>query len=92
MINKEDVLKIAKLAKLSLTEEEIEKYSTQLIDILTYVEQLNELDTTDVIPTSRPISLSNVFREDVLKEGLNIEDALMNAPVKENNMFKVPKI
>lgn len=92
MINKEDVLKIAKLAKLALTEEEIEKYSTQLRDILTYVEQLNELDTTGVVPTTRPIPLHNVFREDVLKAGLTIEEALMNAPVKENNMFKVPKI
>lgn len=92
MISEQEVLKIAKLAKLSLNENEVKKFSEQLGDILTYVEQLNELDTTDVPPTSRPIPTHNVFRKDIVKPGLTHEEAFKNAPEQENNMFKVPKI
>jgi len=92
MISKEEVLKIAKLSKLVLSKEEIEKYSSQLRDILHYVELLNQLDTSNVEPTTRIIPISNVFREDEVKEGLDIEDVLVNAPDKKDNMFKVPKI
>jgi aspartyl-tRNA(Asn)/glutamyl-tRNA(Gln) amidotransferase subunit C len=92
MISKEEVLKIAKLSKLVLSKEEIEKYSSQLRDILHYVELLNQIDTSNVEPTTRIIPISNVFREDEVKEGLDIEDVLVNAPDKKDNMFKVPKI
>jgi|APLak6261662433_1056034.scaffolds.fasta_scaffold162266_1 aspartyl-tRNA(Asn)/glutamyl-tRNA(Gln) amidotransferase subunit C len=92
MISKEEVLKIAKLSKLSLSPEEVEKFSVQIGDILTYVEQLNELDTTDIPPTTRVIPSHNVFREDVVENVLDIEKAFLNAPESENNMFKVPKI
>lgn len=92
MISKEEVLKIAKLSKLSLTPEEVETFSVQLGGILDYVEQLNELDTTDVEPTARVIPTHNVFREDIVEKVLNHEKAFLNAPETENNMFKVPKI
>lgn len=92
MISEEEVLKIAKLSKLSLTENEVKEFSLQLGDILKYVEQLNELDTTDVEPTARVIPSYNVFREDVVNNVLSTEKAFLNAPQSENNMFKVPKI
>lgn len=92
MISKEEVLKIAKLSKLSLSPEEVDMFSVQIGDILGYVEQLNELDTTDVPPTTRVIPSYNVFREDVVDHVLTPEQALANAPQSENNMFKVPKI
>jgi aspartyl-tRNA(Asn)/glutamyl-tRNA(Gln) amidotransferase subunit C len=92
LITEDQVLKIAKLAKLSLAPEEIKNFSDQLGKILDYVELLNELDTTGVPPTTRVIPVHNVFREDVVQPGLEPEDALLNAPAKENNMFKVPKI
>lgn len=92
MISKEEVLKIAKLSKLSLNDEEVEMFSNQLGDILNYVEQLNELDTTDVEPTARVIPTHNIFREDVVEKVLDHEKAFLNAPESENNMFKVPKI
>lgn len=92
MISKEEVLKIAKLSKLSFSEEELDTFSHQIGDILTYVELLNELDTEGVPQTARVIPSSNILREDVVQNTLSIEDALSNAPSKENNMFKVPKI
>ncbi|MFN8673248.1 MAG: Asp-tRNA(Asn)/Glu-tRNA(Gln) amidotransferase subunit GatC [Candidatus Sericytochromatia bacterium] len=92
MITKEEVLKIAKLSKLTLKDEEIDIFSEQLNSILGYVEQLNELDTNGIEPSSSAIISSNVFREDIKKDGLDRELALSNAPQKENNMFKVPKI
>lgn len=92
MISKEEVLKIAKLSKLSLTNEEVESFSHQLGDILNYVEQLNELDTKGVEPTARVIPSHNVFREDIIEKVLDINKAFSNAPQSENNMFKVPKI
>lgn len=92
MISIEEVLKIAKLSRLTLSEEEIEKYSSQIGDILNYVELLNQLDTTNVKPTTRIIPVNNVFREDEVKEGLSMDKVLLNAPDKKDNMFKVPKI
>jgi aspartyl-tRNA(Asn)/glutamyl-tRNA(Gln) amidotransferase subunit C len=92
LITEEEVLKIAKLAKLSLTQEEIKLFSVQIGEILDYVELLNELDTNGVIPTSRVIPTHNILREDIVKPGLDHADALQNAPDSENHMFKVPKI
>lgn len=92
MITKEEVLKTAKLSKLLLTEEKVELFSHQLGDIIGYVDQLNELDTKGVEPSSRAVFSHNIFREDIVQKGLGIEDALSNTPKKENNMIKVPKI
>ncbi len=87
----EEVEHIARLAKLQLTEQEKERYSVQLGQILEYMEQLSKLNLKDVPPTSHILPLKNVFREDVVKESLPQEEALRNAPQKEGGYFKVPK-
>jgi aspartyl-tRNA(Asn)/glutamyl-tRNA(Gln) amidotransferase subunit C len=88
----EDVEHIARLARLEFTEEEKKKFTHQLNDILTYVEQLNKLDTSKVEPLSHVIELDNVFRPDVAKPGLTPDEALKNAPAKTEKFFKVPKV
>ena len=92
MIDREQVRKVALLARLELTDEEEEKFSTQLGDILDYFEQLSELDVTDVPPTTRAIDVSNVTREDNLQPYPNREEILQSAPEQEGEYFKVPKI
>ena len=91
-VTKKDVEYIAELAKLRFKEEELEKFTGQLNEILAYVEKLNELDTTNVEPLSHPIEGSNVFREDVVKPSLDREEALKNAPDRSELFFKVPKV
>lgn len=92
-INNETVKRVALLSRLSLSEKELELYSRQLAAILSYISKLNEVDTKDVQPTSHALpTLKNVFRKDVLRPSLKIEDALKNAPAKEGSFFKVPKI
>jgi aspartyl-tRNA(Asn)/glutamyl-tRNA(Gln) amidotransferase subunit C len=87
-----DVEHVARLAKLSFTEEEKKKLVDELNSILEYMEQLNELDTSNVDPLSHVIELSNVFREDIVKPGLTREEALRNAPARSEKFFKVPKV
>lgn len=92
-IDKDVVKHVAHLARLSLSDKELEAYSSQLASILSYISKLNEVDTKDVPPTSHAIStLKNVFRKDVLKPSLNADDALANAPQKEEGFFRVPQI
>ena len=91
-VTKKDVEYIAGLAKLTFKEEELEKITGQLNEILAYVEKLNELDTTKVEPLSHPIEGSNVFREDIVKPSLDREVALRNAPDRSELFFKVPKV
>ena len=91
-INKEVVEHVASLARLEFEDEEKEMYIKQLNSILTYMEKLNELDSTDVPPTSHAISLTNVFREDVVIESLERDKSLDNAPESDRGYFKVPKI
>ena len=90
MITKDDVRHVAKLARLELTEEETEKYSKQLGDILKYVEQMNEVDTTGIEPMPHAIPVTNVMREDVVKQ--TKEELMQNAPLEEDGFFRVPKI
>ena len=87
-----DVEHIAKLARLDFTESEKEKFTHQLNAILAYVEQLNKLDTSTVEPLSHVIGLGDVFREDSIRPGLSQEEALRNAPAKNEKFFKVPKV
>ena len=87
-----DVEHIAELAKLEFTDAEKEKFTHQLNKILEYMEQLNSLDTTDVEPLSHVIELSNVFRADAVKNGVSTDEALKNAPAKNEQFFKVPKV
>ncbi|MGN0004738.1 MAG: Asp-tRNA(Asn)/Glu-tRNA(Gln) amidotransferase subunit GatC [Candidatus Gastranaerophilaceae bacterium] len=92
MITKEDVKHVAKLARLELTEEEIEKYSTQLGSILEYVQQMNEVDTTGIEPMPHAIPVTNVMRDDVVKYEQTKEELMKNAPYEEDGFFRVPKI
>lgn len=92
MISTEDVKHVAKLARLELTEAEIEQFSKQLGDILKYVEQMNEVDTQNVEPMAHPIPVVNVMREDVVKYEQTKEELMKNAPSEEDGFFKVPKI
>ena len=92
MITIKDVEHVAKLARLELSEEEKEKFSKQLGDILKYVEQMNEVDTTGVEPMSHAIPMVNVMREDVVVSENTKEELMANAPLKEGGFFRVPKI
>lgn len=87
-----DVEYVAKLARLSFSEDEKEQLTHQLNDILTYMEQLNSLDTTNVEPLAHVIELKNVFREDEVRNGVSQEEALKNAPAASGEFFKVPKV
>ncbi len=87
-----DVEHVAALARLSFSEEEKQKLTAQLNEILRYMEQLNQLDTSNVEPLSPVIELKNVFREDVLRPSVPREEALKNAPAKTEEFFKVPKV
>jgi len=91
-LSKQEVEHVAKLARLAVSEEEKEAFSRQLSEILTYVGKLNELDTSKIEPTSHVLDLNNVFRDDIVRESLPPEDVLANAPDRENNHFRVPKI
>ncbi|MEO0409029.1 MAG: Asp-tRNA(Asn)/Glu-tRNA(Gln) amidotransferase subunit GatC [Cyanobacteria bacterium P01_A01_bin.135] len=92
MLDREQVKKVAYLARLALTEEEEVKFTAQLGDILDYVQQLDELDTADVSPTTRAIDVSNVTRADVQETSLQRETMLESAPERDDEYFKVPKI
>ncbi len=87
-----DVEHIAHLSRLLLTEEEKAKFGSQLGSILAYVEKLNELDTAGVEPTSHVLALANVLRDDGLTPSLTTQDALMNAPERADDFYRVPKI
>ena len=87
-----DVDHIAKLARLEFTEDEKVMFTHQLNSILSYVEQLNKLDTSNVEPLAHVIGLEDAYREDIVKPGVSQEDALKNAPAKTEQFFKVPKV
>lgn len=91
-VTKEDVKKIAELARLEFSDSEIVNYTTEMNKILGYVEKLNELDTNNVDPLSHPIENTNIFREDKTKSSTDREKALGNAPDKTSEHFKVPKV
>lgn len=91
-ISKEIVKHTAYLARLSLSEEELELYSHQLAKVLEYIEKLKELDVEDVPPTSHVLNLKNVFRKDEVKPSLPLEEVLKNAPEWKDNFFSVPKV
>ena len=87
-----DLEKIAQLARLNLREDEKEKFLEQINQILEYVEKLNEVDTSGVEPLSHSLNLLNVMREDVEEKSLAREKALENAPSKDEQFFRVPKV
>ena len=92
MITIKDVEHVAKLARLELTEEEKEKFTHQLGDVLAHVEKMNEVDTTGVEPMNHPMEFFNVMREDKKIYENTREELMQNAPDVEGEFFKVPKI
>tara|TARA_Y100001968_G_C19128302_1_gene605401 strand:+ start:201 stop:494 length:294 start_codon:yes stop_codon:yes gene_type:complete len=91
-ISKEEVKKVAKLARLELNEDEISNHAEQLEKILDYVKQLEKINTDNVPCTTRAIEVTNVLRKDEKREYKNTEELLNLAPSREENFFKVPKI
>lgn len=89
-IDKDQLLHVARLARLELREEEVERLGAQLNDILTAVSKVSELDLSDVPPTSHPLDVVNVWAVDEPHASLPVEEALANAPEREGSYFKVP--
>lgn len=92
MITIKDVEHVAKLARLELSEDEKVMFAGQLGDVLRYIEQMNEVDTTNVEPMNHPIDFVNVVREDKKIYENTREELMQNAPDIEGEFFKVPKI
>ena len=92
MIDREQVKKVANLARLDITPEEEEQFTTQLNSILDYFDQLSELDTDDVAPTTRAIKTSNITRPERLQPFTDRQALLDCAPEQEGDYFRVPKI
>jgi len=91
-LTKEQVEHIAVLARLKLSPNEIEKFAHELTVILEYVDQLKSVNTEGVEPKDQFISAENVFRNDIVRPSLSREKALANAPDKDNEFFRVPKV
>lgn len=91
-ITREEVEHVARLARLELTEEEKERMTAQLDAILAYIHKLNQLDTSGVQPTTTVIPMISVMRQDEVRPSLKLEDALANAPDRQDAFFRVPRI
>ena len=91
-ISSSDVRKVAQLARLELPEDQIQTYTSQIEEILSYVDQLQEIDTKDVSPTTRAVEVVNSMREDLVEVKCSREDILNQAPNREGDFFRVPKI
>jgi aspartyl-tRNA(Asn)/glutamyl-tRNA(Gln) amidotransferase subunit C len=89
-ISREEVLHVARLARLALTEDEIERITDELGEILDAVGIVSELDLADVPPTSHPLDLVNVWDEDEPRPSLAPDDAFANAPARDGDHFRVP--
>ena len=89
-ITREQVLHVAKLARLELRDDEIERLTGELGAILEAVSKVAELDLADVPPTSHPLDVVNAWAEDVPHVSLSVDDALRNAPAREGDLFRVP--
>ncbi len=91
-LDKKTVAKVASLARLKVSEEELEKYSTQLPNIIKFIEQLAEVDTETVEPLASVVDIALRLREDKVTEGNIAEDVLANAPESLEDFFAVPKV
>ena len=92
-LSTQDVLKLARLAKLQLTEDELQAYANDLSEILEYAEQLKVVDVDGLEPTAQVTGLTNVMRKDeIVDYGSTPKDLLKNAPAQENNMIKVMRV
>lgn len=91
-ISKQEVIDTAELARLDFEDSELEKFTEQLGNILEYIEDLNELNTDGVEPTSHVLELTTPLREDRVEQLITTEEALQNAPDKDDDFFVVPKV
>jgi aspartyl-tRNA(Asn)/glutamyl-tRNA(Gln) amidotransferase subunit C len=91
-ISRDDVAHLAKLARIEMTPAELDHMASELEQILGAVKRVQEVATSDIAPTSHPLSMSNVFRDDVVKPSLTNDEALSGAPAQAEDRFKVPQI
>ena len=91
-ISSSDVRKVAHLARLELPDDQLETYTAQLEEILTYIDQLQEIETKNIPPTTRAVEVVNAMREDLVDVNCSREDILNQAPHREGDFFRVPKI
>ena len=91
-ISKEEVKKVAQLARLELNDDQLNNHAEQLAKILDYIKQLDQINTENIPCTTRAIEVINVLRKDEKRNYINSEDLLDLAPAREDNFFKVPKI
>jgi aspartyl-tRNA(Asn)/glutamyl-tRNA(Gln) amidotransferase subunit C len=91
-LSREEVEKVALLGRLKLSDAELEKFTTQLNQIVGYVEQLQELNTEDVEPMAHPLPINNVFRADEVRPSVGADKALAGAPKHDNEFYLVPPV
>ena len=91
-ISRDDVLHVANLARLHLTDEEVDRLRAQLSNILEAIETLRDVDTSHVGPTASVLGLENVMREDEPRRGLSRDAALANAPLRDDPFLRVPTV
>ena len=89
-ISRDEVLHVARLARLELTDDEVGRFQEQLSDIIEAISKVSELDLSDVPPTAHPLEIANTWAEDEPRPCLTAEEALANAPEREGDFFKVP--
>ncbi len=89
-ISKEEVLHVARLARLELSDEEVERFREQLSEILEAVSKVRELDLADVPPTAHPLEIANTWAEDEPRPCLKLDEAFANAPDREDDHFRTP--
>ena len=91
-ITREEVVHVAKLARLELATDEIDAFTEQLARVLEHAADVESLEVDDVPPTSHPLPLVNVFREDVVTPSIDRDEVLAQAPLAESDMFRVPPV
>jgi aspartyl-tRNA(Asn)/glutamyl-tRNA(Gln) amidotransferase subunit C len=89
-ISREEVLNVARLARLELTDDEVTRFQEQLSAILDAVSKVSELELSDVPPTSHPLEIDNAWGEDVPRPSLTLDEAFANAPDRDGDYFRVP--
>lgn len=91
-LTRQDVEKVSLLARLRLTDDELDKMTVQLGQILEYFDQLNELETANVEPMAHAVEVSNVFGDDIVQPSLDRDDVLSNAPKRDEECYRVPAV
>jgi aspartyl-tRNA(Asn)/glutamyl-tRNA(Gln) amidotransferase subunit C len=89
-ITRDEVLHVARLARLELSDDDVAKFQEQLSDILEAVSKVSELDLSDVPPTAHPLEIANAWAEDVPRDCLPLDDVFANAPDRDGDYFRTP--